>query len=104
MIIYNITFHVENKAIDDCILFLKETYIPAALKDEVLLHPQLCKVLGDTDGESSSYALQFHVEDIEQLNDWWKKHGEELNSLLVRRFADKVVGFTTLLEKIDHQI
>lgn len=102
MIIYNITFHIEKEVLEDCLLFLKETYIPMALEGKALESPQLCKVMGQEEGDNYSYALQFHVENTRLLNDWWKLHGEELNALLTARYADKVVGFTTLLEKLDH--
>jgi len=103
MIIYNITFHIENAILEECLVFLKETYIPTALKNEILDAPRLCKVLGKSEDDSSSYALQFQVESVEKLNDWWKCNGEELNALLVKQFAGKVMGFTTLLEQLEHR-
>lgn len=102
MIVYNITFHIDKEVLTDCLSFLREIYIPRALQGAILETPQLCRVLGQEEGESSSYALQFQVEGIARLNDWWKAEGESLNALLVERFSDKVVGFTTLLEKLDH--
>ncbi len=103
MIIYNITFHVDNTILEEYIEFLKKQYIPEALKGEILESPRLCKILADSKDGSSSYSLQFHVENTNLLNDWWKENGNRLNDLMLERFADKVMGFTTLLESIDHE-
>lgn len=102
MIIYNITLHIDNEVLADCLLYLKETYIPAALEGKVLNNPQLCRVMGHAGEEGSSYALQFQAENMHLLNEWQDKYGEGLNTLLSERFSDKVIGFTTLLEKLDH--
>ena len=103
MIIYNITFHIADGVRDECVRFLKTDYIPFVLRDGVLTKPQLCRVLAQSE-EGSSYALQFQVDNMELLNDWWKKNGEKLSSLIVERFSDEVVGFTTLLEHIGHDV
>ena len=103
MIIYNITFHIADDVLDDCIRFLKQEYIPFVLKDGTLTHPQLCKVLSQSE-EGSSYALQFQVSSMTLLNDWWKKNGNEMNNMVVKSFGNQVTGFTTLLERLNHEV
>ena len=86
MIIFNTTYHVDDELEASFIAWLKENYIPMALRREELSEPQLCRVMTTGEEDGSSLSLQFHVQDTEAL---------------VSRFGDRVVGFNTLLEVID---
>ena len=97
MIIFNTTYHVDDELEASFIAWLKENYIPMALRSE----PQLCRVMTTGEEDGSSLSLQFHVQDTEALSLWYKEMGVELTEALVSRFGDRVVGFNTLLEVID---
>ena len=101
MIIFNTTYHVDSGLEDNFIAWLKENYIPVALRRGELSQPQLCRVMTTEECEGSSLSLQFHVKDVETLSRWYDEAGVELSEALVARFGDKVVGFNTLLEVID---
>ncbi|MDR1120300.1 MAG: DUF4286 family protein [Dysgonamonadaceae bacterium] len=98
MIIYNITFHIEEQIVNEYLNFLKKEYIPAATKSRALEHPRLCKILAQTNDACLSYSLQFQVENADVLDNWHQHTGNELQAEIIQRFADKVLGFTTLLE------
>ena len=51
--------------------------------------------------KTNSYAIQFHVKNIDTLNLWIENEGRGISQKLIDRFGRKVVGFTTLLEEID---
>ncbi len=104
MIIYNITFHIDNTILDECLDFIKKQYIPLAMEDKIVVNPQLCKIMMQSADGSSSYSLQFYVESAYLLDIWQQKNGARLNNLVVERFADKVLGFATLLEIVNHTI
>jgi hypothetical protein len=103
MIIYNITFHIEERIVNEYLDFLKKEYIPAATKSRVLKHPKLCKILAQTDDACLSYSLQFQVENTNIFNDWYQRTGNELQTRIIQHFSDKVLGFTTLLEVLPHE-
>jgi hypothetical protein len=103
MIIYNITFHIEEQIVNEYLDFLKKEYIPAATKSRALEHPRLCKVLAQTGDACLSYSLQFQVENADILNNWQQHTSNELQVGIIQRFADKVLGFTTLLEVVPHE-
>ena len=104
MIIFNTTYHVESGLEESFIAWLKETYIPSALRREALSRPQLCRVGPPDECEGSSFSLQFHVKDNDTLSLWYRETGVGLHEALVARFAGKVAGFSTLLEVIIEQV
>ncbi len=101
MIIYNITFHIDKEVLDKTLIYLKKTYIPDSMSSGFLQRPCLRKVMHTIEGEGHSYAVQFHVKNVDTLNYWMKNEGLEIHASLTQRFGDKVTGFTTLLEEID---
>ena len=101
MIIYNITFHIENSVLTECVNFLKSTYIPLATQSGFMHSPGFHRILPHEDEvDGSSYAVQFKVKNIETLNYWIEREGVSLSQLLVKKFGPKVMGFTTVLEEI----
>ena len=100
MIIYNTTFHIEKEAHIACVDYLKKEYIPQAGSSGFLLNPRLRRVLQNEENEGESYAVQFHVKNVDTLNFWLKREGMALQQTLVTKFGPKVAGFTTLLEEV----
>ena len=101
MIIYNTTFHIEKEAHIACVDYLKKEYIPQAVSSGFLLNPRLRRVLQNEENEGESYAVQFHVKNVDTLNFWLQNEGNNLHRALVARFGHKIAGFSTLLEEID---
>ncbi len=101
MIVYNTTFYIEKDCVERCLDYLKGTYIPAVLTDHVFHQPSLRRVLFVQEDGSESYALQFHVADMEVLTDWMERKGHALHAQLATTFGSKVAGFSTLMEEMD---
>lgn len=101
MIIYNTTFHIASDILDEGTEFLKNEYIPSAIKDGALSNPRLCKIMFADTEDGESFSVQFHVKDIDTLNRWIEKEGKMLHHALGVRFKDKLAGFSTLLEEIE---
>ena len=102
MIIYNITFHIDQEILAEALSFLKKDYLPKASAGGFLLNPCLRRVhtpSGENEGES--YCVQFHVKNRETLNYWLENEGNSIHKVLVGRFGHKMAGFTTLLDEID---
>jgi len=100
MIIYNTTFHVEDDILTESIEYLKSEYVPNAIRSGLLIQPVLQRVLQDVEA-GVSLCVQFRVKNEETLHEWIKKEGGELQHQLVKRFGNKMVGFSTLLDEID---
>ncbi|MDR1402448.1 MAG: DUF4286 family protein [Tannerellaceae bacterium] len=101
MIIYNTTFHIDTDILDDTLSYLAKNYIPEAIAGGLLHQPYVRRILQTNEDSGESYAVQFHVKNIDALNDWLEKEGRRLQQDLLDRFGNKLTGFTTLLEEID---
>ncbi len=101
MLIYNTTYHIEEKSVKNFLIWLQEHFIPEILKTGMLSNPRLTEVLSNKEDGSSSFSLQLEVEDSKTLHAWYSQHGVKLNEEIVNIFKDDVVGFPTLLEVIE---
>lgn len=102
MLVYNITFHVEDEVQADFLRFLKEEYVPQATQRGFVHSPLLHRVLPHVEEERGhSYAVQFRVKNADTLCFWMEQEGRALSRRLVERYGSKVAGFTTVLEEID---
>ncbi len=101
MLIYNITFHIEDDILSECLTFLKEKYIPQATHSGFMHTPRMHRVFPyQKEENTNSYAIQFRVKNIDTLNYWIDNEGCIISQQLVNLFGSKVVGFTTILEEI----
>lgn len=101
MLIYNITFHIDDSIHDEAVRFLTNSYIPQAKKNGVLFNPRFCRVHSNHDDHGKSYSVQFYVKNQDLLNEWWTITGKELHDEITKTFQDKLIGFTTILEELD---
>lgn len=101
MIVYNTTFHIHKEILGECLDYLKTSYIPKAMNSGFLHNPYLRRILSSENEEGESYSIQFHAKNIDTLNYWLQNEGAVLQQGLVKRFKERIVGFTTLLEEID---
>ena len=101
MIVYNTTFHIDKDILDEALPYLTKIFIPEAIAGGFLHRPYLRKILQTNEEAGESYAVQFHVKNIDTLNYWLEKEGNMIRQALTGRFGNKVAGFTTLLEEID---
>lgn len=101
MIIYNTTFHVEDDIHDDYLIYIKEKIVPRVMDSGVFDRPQLALIHPQHEEKGTSYSLQFCIENLDKFNEWMQADGHKIHSDIGLRFGQKVMGFMTLLEKID---
>lgn len=100
MIIYNTTFTVPGALHDEFINFIRDEYIPEALKNDIIGKPRLSRVYSNNEEEDYSYALEFQAASIEELEKWNLITGKKLYFLLMKRFRQNVLGFATVLKPV----
>ncbi len=100
MLIFNITFLVADKVADKWLQWVNNTHIPDMLALGYFTEPQLAKVLGNHGQDGSSYAVQYHVADMETLESWHQEHGSGMERNCAALFGEEVLLFTTVLELI----
>lgn len=100
MIIYNTTYQIDPSVLDEALVWIRSELIPSIVNSKHLKNPRLVRVMTD-DKSNHSYSLQFEVESIEMLNDWYRAHGASIYSNLTKKYGNNLIGFTTLLENIE---
>ncbi len=99
MIIYNITFNVEDDISGEWLEWIKNTFIPQMQKSGLLAGARLSQLLVD-EKQGTSYALQFTAENLENLREFQARElGNYLRSMH-EKFGDKVVFFPTEMKVI----
>lgn len=101
MLVYNTTYHVEEKDVRNFLIFMQESYIPRVLEEGSLSDPKILKILSHIEEGSACFSVQFSVESSAMLHSWHRKQGAQLNAELLKTFEDKIVGFPTLMEVVE---
>ena len=101
MITLNTTFHVDEAINPSFLAYMRETYIAKAKNDKDLSNAKLYKIHSHRVEEGYSYSVQLTFNTLDELENWDKTKGRELNEDLLKNFEDKIAGFSTLLEEIE---
>ena len=102
MILYNITFNVEDDIKEQWLSYMEENFIPAMIKSGLLETPVLSELLLD-EPQGTSYALHFQVKDMDALRRFQRKEWRPILEALYKKFGDKVVFFPTEMKVIYHK-
>ncbi len=101
MYILNTTFSVHKSIRSEFNLWIRKVYIPAATATGILSNPQLARVIGTDDPDSSSYAMQFKAQSLREAVRWHDETAVLLRDDMHARFGERVLFFTTYLEVIE---
>lgn len=101
MIIYNTTFSVPSELHDEFLIFIREEYVPEAMKSGIVQEPRLSRIYSNNEEEGMSYALEFLAASIDNLEKWNLETGKKLYFLLMKRFRQNILGFATVLKPVD---
>lgn len=101
MLIYNTTYHCEQACFDEFVEWLRKEFIPAAVADGNITSPRMARILGHEELEGVSVSLQFLTASFDTLSAWYDGCGSELVSALEQKFAQRVAGFSTIMEEMD---
>lgn len=98
MIIYNITFGVDNSVLTEFVQWLRDEFIPKSLAEsEYFPSAELMKVVND-DPAVTSLALHLRADSVNDLNLWYEDLGSALFDHIQKRWSGSVVFFPTTLE------
>lgn len=100
MIILNTTFYVHLSVDVQFRQWVTEEYFPSALAEGKLSDPGIARILGDPQDGMSGYAVQLMAEDIDSARYWHDNHAAGLRGQLGEKFGQKVLFFTTYMEKL----
>ena len=66
----------------------------------MLVNPRFFRLLVEDEPGTVSFALQFEVENLDTLENWFQRYGTEMQQTMSNRFQEKVMGFTTMMETV----
>ncbi len=102
MIVFNTTFHIDKTLQKEFVEYMLQKFIPMSTKSGILTSARLARVFGSNEDEDLSYAMEFKVSDIERLERWRREESKEVYDPLIKKFKDKLIGFSTVMQTIDH--
>lgn len=101
MIVYNTTYTMPVNDARDFVIWVHQSMLPRVAEEGTLTAPHLLRVLSHRDQESECFSLQFDVESSSELHRWYTKQGAALVKEIEKMFDGRVVGFSTIMERID---
>ncbi len=99
MILFNITFNVDDDIKSEWLDYMQHEIIPKMLKSN-LLHSAVLSELLLNEPQGTSYALQFLSENPEILNRFRRADFPAIKRELWEKYGDKVVFFPTEMKVI----
>jgi hypothetical protein len=99
MLLYNVTFIIEDSAADAWLQWMQETHIPEVLATGLFVSNRLLKVI-DSPNEGVTYCSQYVAQTMEDYDNYQARFAPALQEDLNTRFKDKFVAFRTLMEYI----
>ncbi|NPA46113.1 MAG: DUF4286 family protein [Chlorobi bacterium] len=100
MLIYNITFNVDDRMRRQWLDYVREEWIPAVLATGLLHSPRLMQLM-KAEPQGTSYALQWSADDMRQLKKFLNEHWPAYERDFRERFGEALVYFPTTLKEIE---
>jgi hypothetical protein len=100
MILYNITFTVNNEIEEDFVQWMKDTHIPDIFDTGLFLEHKFFRLLNSPDDSITNYSLQFFTENTGKLIEYEKSFAHPLRFQTQARYGEKVMAFRTLMELV----
>lgn len=101
MLIFNTTYLVSDKAHGAWHKWLHEHLIPFMIESSYFSKPQIAKVLGGEEQDGTSFSVQFHIADMQSLQQWNEKYGLDFHQNCTTKFGTEVIFFSTVLEIVE---
>ncbi|MEN2280669.1 DUF4286 family protein [Algoriphagus sp. SE2] len=100
MILYNITFTVNNEIEEDFVQWMKDTHIPDIFATGLFLEHKFFRLLNSPDDSVTNYSLQFFTENTQKLIEYESRFAQALRYETQARYGEKAIPFRTLMELV----
>lgn len=99
MLLYNITFIVDDNIKEDFLKTLSSEYIPNMQIYGILRNPKLHRIINNDNisENSTNYALQFNAESPEKLTDFLVKYADIITTEFLSKFENKVLAVVSVM-------
>ncbi len=103
MYVYNVTTNVEESEEKKWLDWMQQIHIPEMLATGKFISAKMCKVLVKEDMGGVTYSVQYTVENLEILENYYKTDAVLMKNKANAKFAGKFVYFETEMQLIDKQ-
>ena len=100
MILYNVTFIIEELAAEEWLQWMQEVHIPEVMATNKFISNRLLKVL-DSPNEGVTYCAQYIAENEANYQDYQTNFAPDLQAKLQEKFENSVLTFRTLMAFVD---
>ena len=99
MLLYNVTFIIEDAVADAWQLWMREEHIPRVLATGKFVSNRLLKVI-DSPNEGVTFCSQYIAENMEDYLEYQELYAPQF-ALELDKFKDQLVAFRSLMEFVD---
>ena len=100
MILYNVTIIIDDAIEREWVDYIQSSHIPQIMGTGSFVSNRLLKVL-DSPNEGYTYCLQFVAEDLAKYQTYQNDYIGPIQAEHERRFQNKFVSFSTVMEYVD---
>ncbi len=100
MIIYNITINIDEIVLEEAIAWLRHSHVERIINDKIADNCYILQILNTEEGEGHTYCLHHELKDRQTLLENLSEIEDKLIDDLRNLFGEKVLTFSTILEKI----
>ncbi len=101
MLIYNVTVNIDEEVEEEWKNWMSKKHIPDVLATGRFTGYKFLRLLNESpDATGSTYAIQYFVSDINEMNQYLNTEAPALQQDHKAKFGDKFVAFRTLLEEV----
>ena len=100
MLLYNITYKVENRIAIEWVQWQKEIHIPEIINTTYFYAHYFYELPEQDDTEGKTFAIQFLAKTMEDYNKYILQFAKQFSMKERVRWGDAYIAFTTLMKKV----
>jgi hypothetical protein len=100
MLLYNITFGIDQAIEQEWIAWIKDNHIPYVMATGLFVEWKMYKVLHDQEDGTISYSIQYFAKNIADVTRYLEIFAPALVEQHRQKFINRHVAFQTLLEEV----
>lgn len=100
MIIYNITFLVENAQHQEWLQWIKSVHIPETMRTGLFHANRILRVL-NSPNEGETYCIQYELASLDHYEQYMTNYATQTQLALQQKFGNKQVSFSAVMEIIE---
>ena len=98
MYIYNVTTNVAEVVVEEWLIWMKETHIPAMIGTGCFTGAKLTRVMVQEEMGGKTFSIQYAASNKENFKAYYVTYAADMNKRVEKKFSGNYVQFQTELE------